>query len=102
MPRKMSAIMKDMAERLLLDPKGAVSTEADHAALLLSHVAWNRAIGLHHGNVEYTSMLQKFEASNPHLWEELTSNDCDALILEGCSTSGPTIRTISEGSWCAG
>ena len=46
MSKPLSAIMKTMAERLFAKPKGDVSPDAAAAALLLSHVAWNRAIGV--------------------------------------------------------
>lgn len=38
---KMSAMLKEMSERLLRNPEGFVSSEAAHVALMLAKVAWN-------------------------------------------------------------
>ena len=76
---KMSEIMKHMAESVLLDP-GNESGEAFQAALLLSHVAWNRCIGSDRGTVQYRSILSEMEAENPELWGELAKPDAEALI----------------------
>ena len=45
-PGKMSEIMMEMLERLLLDPKAAHSSEAVHVALFFANLAWNECIGL--------------------------------------------------------
>ena len=45
-PRKMSDIMKEMSERLLLDPEAAHSSEAFHVALFFANLAWNECVGL--------------------------------------------------------
>lgn len=43
--KPMSAILKEMALTTLVDPEATPSSEAAAAALLLSHVAWQRANG---------------------------------------------------------
>ena len=47
-PRKMSDIMKDMAERLFRDPDAIHSSEAAHVALFFATVAWNECVGVDH------------------------------------------------------
>ena len=45
-PRKMSDLMKEMSERLLVNPEAAHSLEAVHVALFFANVAWNECVGL--------------------------------------------------------
>jgi hypothetical protein len=42
--QKMSKVLLDLAERLLAQPAEKTSSEGAAAALLLAHVAWNRAV----------------------------------------------------------
>lgn len=80
MKRPLSAIIKEMAFTVLRRPGAPPSTEAAHTALLLAHIAWNRPTDTR--TPDYRQMLSEFEASNPDLWDELTSNDPDELIAE--------------------
>ncbi len=82
LPRKMSEVMKEMAERLLRDPKGELSSEAMHVALMFANFAWNEAVGLGHPRAEYRRAWEQIEAHNPDLWAEFKSNDVDGLIDE--------------------
>ena len=63
--QKLSKLMKEMAQRVLKDPSAIPSSEAVHASLLLSHVAWNRALGYPASLADYTGLPGEFEASNP-------------------------------------
>ena len=81
-PRKMSEIMKDMSEILLRDPRKVPSSEAAHVALFFANLAWNETVGLDHPREGYRSAWETIEAENPELWNELTSNDIDAMIDE--------------------
>ncbi len=78
--RKMSEIMKEMAERLLLNPDADHSSEAMHVALMFANFAWNEAVGLGSPRAGYRRAWEQIEAHNPDLWTEFTSNDVDALI----------------------
>ena len=80
MARKISEIIKEMAKTILVDQDAVPSTEAAHVALLLSHVAWNNAIGVVIREAHYKLMLNKFEVSNPKLWKELKSKNYKKLI----------------------
>jgi hypothetical protein len=80
MDRPLSAIIKDMAFTVLRRPDATPSSEAAHAALLFAHIAWNRRTDS--ATPDYRHMLGEFEASNPRLWDELTSRDPDELIAE--------------------
>ena len=75
---KLSAIMKKLAVMSFRAPTNIPSSEAAHAALLLAHVAWNRALG--HDTQAYKDLLMVFSRSNPALWSELRSRDAEALI----------------------
>ena len=75
---KLSEILKNLAEVLLLAPDKTPSSEAAHAALLVAQVGWNRTLG--HPSPDFQKVLTKFEKSRPKLWRELISRDLDELI----------------------
>ena len=81
-PRKMSEIMKEMMERLLRDREAVPSTEAAHVALFFANLAWNECVGLVYPRENYRNVWETIEAENPTLWNELKSNDINALIDE--------------------
>ena len=81
-PRKMSEVMKEMAERLLLNPDADHSSEAMHVALFFANVAWNESVGLDHAREGYRKVWETIEAENPELWNEFKSNDINAMIDE--------------------
>ena len=81
-PRKLSEIMKEMSEILLRDPEKIPSSEAAHVALFFANVAWNECVGLDHAREGYRNAWETIEAENPALWNELKSNDIDAMIDE--------------------
>lgn len=78
----MSQMLKQMAMTVLKAPASVPSTEAAHTALLLAHVAWNRAVGETFTDLECKRILRKFEKSRRSLWIELRSRDWKALIGE--------------------
>jgi hypothetical protein len=81
MRRKLSEIIKEMACVVLKDPARQPSAEAASAALLIAHLAWNRAIDAGPSRVP-SELLRQFEASNRLLWQELKSDNPEALISE--------------------
>ena len=81
-PRKLSEIIKEMAERLMRSPRRIPSSEAAHVALLFANVAWNESVGLVHARDGYRKVWETIEADNPELWNEFKSNDINALIDE--------------------
>ena len=81
-PRKLSEVMKEMAEALLRNPGGVPSSEAAHVALFLANLAWNESVGLDHPRDGYRNVGEAIGAENPALWSELKSRDTDALIDE--------------------
>ena len=80
MRRPLSAIIKEMSLTVLCEPDLVPSTEAAHAALLFTHVAWNRATDLKAPVPDYRPLVRQFEASNPGLWNELKSPNADELV----------------------
>jgi hypothetical protein len=80
MRRPLSEIIKEMACLVLTDPERVPSSEAAHATLLFAHTAWDRATRRNGRGPDYRSVLRQFEASNPNLWNELKSSDCESLI----------------------
>ena len=80
--QKMSAIVKDMAMTLLKSRDSVPSGEAAHAALLFVHVAWNTSLGNDDAYRNYRAILDKFEASNPALWNEFISSDHEAILAD--------------------
>ena len=81
-PSKMSDIMKEMSERLLLDPEAAHSSEAFHVALFFANLAWNECVGLGAERERTKNIWQSIEAENPSFWDELKSRDIDGMVDE--------------------
>jgi hypothetical protein len=79
-PRKLSEVMKEMAETLLRKPSADPSSEAAHAALLIANITWNECVGIDHARKGYLLALEEFEASRPTLWNECHSRDIDVMI----------------------
>jgi hypothetical protein len=80
--RKLSEVMKEMAETLLRNPGATPSPEAAHVALLFAHAAWNEGVGLGRVREGCRSVWEAIEAENPALWNELKASDPDALVDE--------------------
>jgi hypothetical protein len=78
--KQMSAIFKEMALTTLLDPDSMPSSEAAAAALLLSHVAWQRANGDQIADTAYSAALAEMQEARPGFWTELKSTDVAGLI----------------------
>jgi hypothetical protein len=81
-PRKMSEIMKEMAETLLRYLSELPSLEAANVALFFANAAWNESIGVAHSRDSYRNVWEPIEAGNPELWNEFKSNDINAMIDE--------------------
>ena len=81
-PGKMSDIMLEMAQVLLREPSKVPTSEAMHAALFFANIAWNDCVGLVHPRDGYRNVWETFEEDNPALWNELKSNDINAMIDE--------------------
>jgi hypothetical protein len=82
--QKMSKVILGLAERVLAQPTEKTSSEGAAAALLLAHVAWNRAVDPLGGDQigYYRKVLRALERENPKCRRELKSMDCEALIQE--------------------
>ena len=80
--RKISEMLKKMAESLLRNPHEEPSSEAAHVALCFANAAWNECVGLDHAREVYRNVWEEIEAENPELWSEFKSNDIDAMIDE--------------------
>ncbi len=82
--RKMSKVLVDLAERLLAQPAEETSSEGCAAALLLAHVAWNRAVDPLGGDQigQYRKGLAAFQAENPKCFKELKSTDWETMIQQ--------------------
>ena len=82
--KKLSAIIIEMAETVLVRPVNLVCDEAAHAALLLAHVGWNREIEADGTPTreQYETLLKAFAKSNREFAKDLRSDDFDALITE--------------------
>ena len=82
--QKMSQIILGLAEEVLAQPSEKTSSEGAAAALLLAHVAWNRAVDPLGGDQVgyYRKVLRALEAENPKCLRELKATDCEALIQD--------------------
>lgn len=80
--RKLSDILKEMAETIMRDPRKVPSSEAAHVALFFANAAWNECVGLDGAREGYRNVWETIEAENPALWNEFTSNDINGMIDE--------------------
>ncbi|MCX6922981.1 MAG: hypothetical protein NT154_07200 [Verrucomicrobia bacterium] len=82
--QKMSKLVLALAEQVLVQSTEKSSLEAVAAALLLAHVAWNRAVDPLGGDQVgyYRKVLGALEAENPKCLRELKATDCEALIQD--------------------
>lgn len=78
--RKLSEIMKEMAESLLRDPRKVPSPEAVQVALLFTNIAWNESVGLDNGRDGIRNIWESIEAENPTLWNEFRPNDINNMF----------------------
>ncbi|MGH7968595.1 MAG: hypothetical protein ACREIC_07710, partial [Limisphaerales bacterium] len=71
--QKMSKVLLGLAERLLAQPAEKTSSEGCAAALLLAHVAWNRAVDPLGGDQvgQYRKGLTAFQAENMNCFKAL-------------------------------
>ena len=65
--QKMSKVILGLAEKVLAQPAEKTSSEVAAAALLLAHVAWNRAVDPLGGDqvCYYRKVLAALKAENP-------------------------------------
>lgn len=77
---KLSGIVKELAESVFRDPRAVPSSEAAHMALLLVHVAWNRALRQPLPEAQYRPMLEELEQTDPELWNELADNNTEQVV----------------------
>jgi len=82
--QEMSKLILGLAERMLAQLPEKTSGEGVAAALLLAHVAWNRAVDPLGGDQVgyYRKILRALEVENPKCLRELKSTDCEAMIQE--------------------
>ena len=80
--KQMSAVMKDMALTTLVAPEAVPSSEAAAAALLLSHVAWQRANGDDFPDTAYGDALAEMQRAKPDFWQEMKCADPRKMIAE--------------------
>lgn len=82
--QKLSGVLLELAEHALSQPAARSSREGVAAALLLAHVAWNRAVDLFGGDQtgEYRKVLTALRRENPGFLQELRSGDYEALISQ--------------------
>jgi hypothetical protein len=82
--QKLSKVILGLAERVLAQPSEKTSSEGAAAALLLAHVAWNRAVDPLGGDQVgyYRKVLSALEGENPNCRRELKCMDCEAMIQE--------------------
>ena len=78
--KEMSAILKEMALTTLVNPHAIPSSEAAAAALLLSHVAWQRANGVAIADSDCDAALAEIQDERPDLWREFRTADASTLI----------------------
>jgi len=81
-PDKMSKILLEMSQRLLRADDSVPSSEAAHVTLFFATTAWNESVGVSGARDGYRRVWETIEADNPTFWNELKSNDVDAMVDE--------------------
>ena len=79
MKRKLSDILIEIAMQGLKNPRFGHS-EVMHPLMLLSSIAWNRAVGVLDYAENYKADLEKFTISKTKLRKELVSTDWDIVL----------------------
>jgi hypothetical protein len=92
MRRPLSEIIKEMSCTVLNRSDAVPSSEAAHAALLLAHVAWNRAEAIGAPSADYGPMLREFKMSKRDLWNELKLSDAESPPLGGFDNRNHAIK----------
>ena len=77
----MSGIVLKLAEEVLLQPTEKSSREAVAVALLLTNVAWNRAVDPMGGDQvgSYRKVIEALRRENPKCLKELRSTDFEGM-----------------------
>ncbi|HOC00563.1 MAG TPA: hypothetical protein PKM43_17675 [Verrucomicrobiota bacterium] len=81
---KMSSIVLKLAEEVLLQPTEKSSREAVAVALLLTNVAWNRAVDPMGGDQvgSYRKVIEALRRENPKCLKELRSTNFETMIQD--------------------
>ena len=77
--KKLSEIMKELANTVVRSPF-SLSSAGANAALLLAHVAWNRSLGEEASESTCRQVLAEAQRVDPGLWSELRGCDPERLI----------------------
>lgn len=80
--KEMSEILKEMALTTLVVPEATPSSEAAAVALLLSHMAWQRANGDDFPDTAFAEALAEVQHSRADLWNEMKSRDPRTIIAD--------------------
>ena len=78
--RKMSDLLKEMAELAFKDRKSPPTVQAMSVALLYAHIAWNESVGLKPAREFPARSFKELEAANPHFWDEFKSTDLEYYV----------------------
>jgi hypothetical protein len=78
---KLSKILKEMAQTLLINPDKDPSSEAASVALLFASTAWNIAIGQKMDIALCKTAIKDFEEYNPAFWGEFKSKKWHKTVL---------------------
>lgn len=78
--RKMSEIMKEMAQRVLRVSETDASDEAFHMALMFANIAWNECVGMGGDREAKRPAWESIGQGNPDVWTEFISRDTNRLI----------------------
>jgi len=82
--QKLSKVLLGLTETVLAQPVAKTICEGSAAALLLAHVAWNRAVApltADHLGL-YRQGLAALAGENPDCLKELKSADCEVMVGE--------------------
>ncbi len=80
--RRLSEVIKEMAQQLLKVQDSEASEPATVAALMLAGAAWNSAVGDDAMRDQHSALVARIDWSGVSPWSELRSDDTERLIAE--------------------
>lgn len=80
--KKLSEIIKEMAQKILRDPESGSTEPATIAALMLAGAAWNSAIGDNVMREKHRELIDQIDWEGVTPWEELRNSDSEQLITQ--------------------
>jgi len=98
MSGKLSEALADIAQRLLKRPDDGATAPTTMATLLVAGAAWNEAIGDSFLRAKLRGLLDAIDWGPVTPWDEVRSDDIEALVRESVAYKRAGGRGIAGGA----